>query len=231
MTEDFPLPLPPLHWLHVEAICQGLLYIWQRLVEMEPEAVAVSDEPALNSVLVSAINRQLALDDPALARFAMLVERAQSGVQTPNYRGDRLELRPDISLPLKARGAALLHPLVVECKILDKPQGKTVRLYCNLGLLQFVNGDYAWARQDGFMLAYVRDGSTTAAALTPFLDKSRESEADNFSTLRLPDPVGEGTDQAESTHDRTFRYVNKPSHERPGAIVIRHLWVNAKRRQ
>jgi hypothetical protein len=229
LTEGIALPLPPLHPLHIEVICNGLLHIWRRLVEMEPEAVAVSDEPGLNSVLVSAINRQLALDDPALIGFAMLVQRAESGVQTPNYLGNRLELRPDISLPLKAGKADFLHPLVVECKILDRAERKTVGLYCDRGLIQFVNGDYGWARQDGFMLAYVRDGSTIAQSLTPFLHKSLGNETDQFATQRLPKPIGQRTDQAESTHDRAFRYVGKAANDCPGTIAVRHIWVDAQR--
>lgn len=227
LTEGIRLPLPPLHRLHVEVISQGLIYIWQRLVDLESNVVAVSDEPGLNSVMVSAINRQLALDDPALKRFAALVERAESGVQTPNYRGDKLELRPDISLPLRARGGDFLHPLVVECKIVDKPHGKTVRLYCNLGLVQFVNGDYSWARQEGFMLAYVRDRSTIANELTKFLRQSLQNAPENFATQCLPKPIGNGADQAESTHDRHFRYVDKAPQNSPGPIAIRHIWVNA----
>lgn len=231
LTEGVSLPLPPLHPLHVEVVCDGLLYIWRRLVELEPAAVAVSDEPGLNAVMVSAINRQLALDDPALTRFAMLVARAERGVETTNYKGNRLELRPDISLPLTAKGDAFRFPVVVECKIIDKPRGKTARLYCNRGLIHFVNGDYGWARREGFMLAYVRDGSTIVNSLTPFLHRSLKSEPDNFATLRLPNPVGEGADQAESTHDRSFRYVEKAPNDCPGTIAIRHIWVSAQRRQ
>lgn len=231
LTEGFSLPLPPLQRLQVEVICKGLLHIWQVLVEREPEAVAVSDEPGLNSVLVSAINRQLALDDPDLRAFAMLVQRAESGVQAPNYQGDRLELRPDICLPLKARGPAFLHPLVVECKILDRPQKKTVPLYCKEGLLQFVNGDYAWTRQEGFMFAYVRDGSTIGDSLTPFLSNSMQSGTDDYGTLCLPESVDTAVDQAVSNHRRSFRYVDSASKDLPGAIVIRHLWVDARHRK
>jgi hypothetical protein len=161
----------------------------------------------------------------------MLVQRAESGVQTPNYRGDRLELRPDMSLPLKAKGAAFLYPLIIECKIVDKPQDKTVRLYCNHGLIQFLNGDYAWARQEGFMLAYVRDGSTIADSLTPFLRKAAGGATENFAAVCLPQSCGKGADQAESAHDRSFRYVDKAPNDLPGAIAIRHIWLSAERRK
>lgn len=81
------------------------------------------------------------------------------------------------------------------------------------------------------MLAYVRDESTVAKSLTPFLDRSLKSERDNFATRRLPNPVGKGADQAESTHDRSFRYVEKAPNDCPGTIAIRHIWVNAQHRQ
>jgi hypothetical protein len=226
LTDGIELPLRPLHRLHLETVVEALLYIWQRLADSDLETIAGADEPLVNATMVNTINRQLAEEDPYLRRFAALVRGAERGVETLNYKGDRLELRPDILVLLKGRGGSFLHPLAVECKIIDKITGKTVRLYCNKGLQQFVEGDYGWARQEGVMLAYVRDGSTITGKLTPFLQRSSQRQPDHLATRRLPKAVGNGADQAESTHHRSFRYPGRmvPKDD-PGLIMVRHIWL------
>lgn len=226
LTEGVRLPVAPLHRLHVEVIAKALLYIWQCVVDKLPDIG--SGETSLNTAMINAINRRLSDDDPPLALLATLVFRAERGTESQNYNGDRLEVRPDISFSLKGGGAISLFPLIVECKIIDAPGRKTVRLYCDEGLKRFVDGDYSWARQEAFMLAYVRDASTIADKLIPFLEQTFGKDPDRFATLRLPVPTGPGADQAESQHSRPFRYPDRSPEVDPGSITIRHIWVNAR---
>lgn len=228
LTDGIELPLRPLHRLHLEAIAEALLYIWQRLSETELETIAGAEEPLVNATIVNAINRQLADEDPYLRRFAALAHRAERGVETLNYKSDRLELRPDISVLLNARGDSFLHPLTIECKIIAALSERTVAKYCSQGLLRFVEGDYAWARQEALMLAYVRDGSTIADDLTPFLKQSSSRQPDGLGTQHLPRAAGIGADQAESTHQRSFRYPGRTApKDDPGPIMVRHIWLQA----
>ncbi|AFL73520.1 hypothetical protein [Thiocystis violascens] len=228
LTEGVDLPLAPLPRLHLEVIAEALIHIWQCVVGELPEAVIGSGETLLNTAMINAINRRLSDDDPPLELLATFVFRAERGTESQNYKGDRLEVRPDISFSLKGRGAISLFPLIVECKIIDGPGRKTVRLYCDEGLKRFVDGDYGWARQEAFMLAYVRDASTIADKLIPFLEQTFGKDPDRFATLRLPAPTGSGADQAESQHSRPFRYPDRSPEVDPGPITIRHIWVNAR---
>jgi hypothetical protein len=116
--------------------------------------------------------------------------------------------------------------LVVECKILDKPSGKKIEMYCNDGLARFVRGEYAWASLEAFMLAYVRDGSTILSSLSPLLAQSQALKPDVFQTDVLPDLIKHTSMHlARSSHNRTFRYVSQTSQNNPGVIAIWHLWL------
>src|SRR3546814_4030189 len=90
-----------------------------------------------------------------------------TGVQTcalPIY-GSRLEQRPDLSIHLTARTRRF--PLIAEAKIIDATRGE--HLYCSQGLRRFLNGKYGWGAREALMIAYVRDGTTIATRLKPYL--------------------------------------------------------------
>jgi len=95
----------------------------------------------------------------------MLVTCISRGRESINYDGSKLEKRPDLSIHLTSRFSRL--SLVVECKLLDSKNKKSIDLYCDQGLARFIDGQYAWYAREAFMLAYVRDGATIATCLTP----------------------------------------------------------------
>ena len=45
--------------------------------------------------------------------------------------------------------------------------------YCDSGIKRFIDGDYAWAMQEGMLVAYVRGGCTINKDLAPVLASGR----------------------------------------------------------
>jgi hypothetical protein len=119
--------------------------------------------------------------------------------------------------------------LFVECKRVDKTHAAGSK-YCEDGLCRFVDGDYAWAMEEGLMLGYSRHGRTIAKHLLPVMQEPKR--LDRLKTAELPSPVehpGAVTqDKAEalhiSRHRRGFSWV---ADKGPGTdILIYHSWHN-----
>jgi hypothetical protein len=117
--------------------------------------------------------------------------------------------------------------LFVECKPVDKTHAAGGK-YCDDGLNRFVNGDYAWAMQEGMMLGYARDGRTIAGHLIPAM--SEPKRLTSLATVQLPQPsrapdVTAGA-QAEiihiSKHRRSFPWLHGKGQATD--ITIYHLW-------
>jgi hypothetical protein len=109
--------------------------------------------------------------------------RIKNVVRAPevsNYDGEHPAKRPDLMLFLMQRETlSVLHTqnaLFAECKPVDDdhPIGSH---YCDGGIRRFVNGDYAWAMQEGMVVAYVRGGRTISKNLAPALaSQSRHTD-------------------------------------------------------
>lgn len=214
LTRGRVLPVEPIPAVHLEFIADCLLREWRELVRTH-SAQTLSDEVEVNALLCSRLKN---LEDPLWVNLVSGVERSE----VISYNGCRLEKKPDLSLVLTRRRSPF--NLEMECKLIDHPNRKTVRLYGAEGLARFLRGEYAWARREAFMLAYVRDGSVIADRLTPYLARHQQSGSDRYSTEDLPSPVGTRTDLARSTHARNFTYLQQTPSS-PGPIVIWHLWL------
>jgi hypothetical protein len=100
--------------------------------------------------------------------------------------------------------------------------------YCDDGLIRFVRGDYAWAMQEGMMLAYARDDRTIADHLIPAM-KERERMT-SLATVKLPrachTPDATEDDHAEpihiSKHRRDFVWLDAKG--KATDITIYHQW-------
>ncbi len=153
--------------------------------------------------------------------------------QVANYDGTRLGKSPDLCFKLrhddyKPRMVLSEHDaLFVECKPVDADHFAG-RDYCGKGLIRFVRGDYAWAMQEGMMLAYVRDGRTIAGHLIPAMSEPRRMAS--LAIVELPAPCtapGAGADTHMeaihlSKHRRSFPWPNRKGDA--GDITIYHLW-------
>jgi hypothetical protein len=114
-----------------------------------------------------------------------------------------------------------------KCKPVDAthPAGSK---YCDDGLVRFLRGDYAWAMQEGMMLAYARDGRTIAKNLIPAMQESprlRTLETVTLPTASTSHAAGICA-TAEAVHVSQHRRGFPWPHGKGAAtdITIYHLW-------
>jgi hypothetical protein len=220
LTEGRELPARELSRRQLRVIAEWLAAGWERARQaVGPE----DDEPKVSSLLVQRLKNLLSADD-LRPDIAALIAGVSDDAKAVNVDGSNYNKRPDLHLILTDRS----FDLRAECKLIDHDRGKDVGLYCNMGLLRFVVGDYAWERREAFMLAYVRDDSTIAARLLPKLQPFAHVGSDPYATLTPPSVVdGWPGDLAVSVHGRAFSYPNRPD-AAPGPISVWHLWLSCQ---
>ncbi len=223
LTRGLQLPLSPLHDFHLIFIAEMLGRAWDDLHHSQQQTLKIGSEPEITALMETRLN--VLLDQ--YPSWSNLVHNVARGKETVSFDRSHLEKRPDLSIFLTNRYRNF--PLVVECKIIESSSGKTVRLYCNKGLVKFVQGEYAWATREAFMLAYVRDGSSIDTCLTPLLIENQKTDPDPYCTENLPEATKHSTlDLARSHHSRSFSYLVGSPGTNPGAISLWHLWVSTK---
>lgn len=216
-----PLPTPALDREHIEIILDLLQRAYDEVKLQHHGSVATCDEKHMNALMEGRLNA-LVRSNPLYEALVLAVSR---GSERTNYDATHMENRPDIQIKLTNR----LSPfsLIVECKILDKPHQKTIDLYCDNGLLRFVNGQYAWENREAVMLAYVRDGSNISNTLHPFLSAAGATSTNRYKVAFLPQKRFSLPDAACSLHERSFTYVHSgQAGQAPGDILVWHLWVS-----
>ena len=101
--------------------------------------------------------------------------------QVTNYNQTKLTKTPDLCF--KLRNDEEEHRLVlsehealfVECKPVDDSHSVGGK-YCDDGLCRFVDGDYAWAMEEGMMLAYSRKRTIAKHLIPAMQDSSRHKQ-------------------------------------------------------
>ena len=206
------------------AIAEVLQRAFDQIRRDHPSEVAKDEEPAVTALLQARLNGLINQD----AIWRQLVVSVGRGTESISFDGSHIEKRPDLSIVLSDDRR---FPLIAEAKILNKTAGQTIQRYCDKGLRHFVDGEYAWARREAFMLAYVRDGSTISPLLTTALSKAHGSKPDPYKVEEFPVQVGPANppDLARTRHGRSFAYPGSQFHN-PGPVSIWHLWLPATRR-
>lgn len=222
LTRGLSLPLPALDREHLEVIAEVIDEAWQHLLENHASTLTAGSEPEISALLATRLNALLEMHP----LWQALVRSITRGSETLSFDGSHLEKKPDLSIHLSGRNPSF--PLIVECKLVDSTSQKGIDLYCIKGLTRFLIGEYAWPAREGFMLAYVRDGSTITGSLSPYLVKSQAGGSGSFAIEQMPTSMTIASlDSAESKHSRAFKYIAAdPAFENPGAISLWHLWVS-----
>jgi len=216
LTRGLRLPMPPLAVIHLNIIVETIRIALLGLVGEHGGALAKKQEIELNALLQARLNGMRGVEK----LFGQIVACVIRGGESVSYNGKHLEKRPDLAIYLTSRHANF--PLLLECKIIDSPNGRGIDLYCVQGIQRFVDGQYGWANTQCLMLAYVRDGSSVESALTPYLEMTSAKIPDPFRTEALPKLVNKST--LQSKHSRVFKYTEK-RHDLPGSISIYHMWI------
>lgn len=115
--------------------------------------------------------------------------RIRNVVRAPeisNYDGTHPAKKPDLVLFLLKREHLSTRSsqdgVFAECKPVDDDHAIGMH-YCDRGISRFVHGDYAWAMQDGMMIAYVRGERTIGEDLSNALAATAR-----HAVLGSPDP-------------------------------------------
>lgn len=194
-------------------------------------ARAVEDE--ITAALLSVIENKLRQDGSVAGFNKQTYERVVRQTETANYDGTKLGTAPDLCFRLRCddleRQTALSEydGLFVECKPVDSTHPAGSR-YCDDGLIRFVRGDYAWAMQEGMMLAYAREERTIAGHLIPAMEKAdrRSSLATNQMPSQCHESGAVAVFRAEavfvSKHTRNFQWPDGKG--RACDITVYHLW-------
>jgi hypothetical protein len=221
LIRGLDLPLIALEPEHLEVMAEVIGGAWQDLLGPQAETLAKGTEPEISALLATRLNALL--DEHPL--WQQLVRSVSRGSEIISFDGSHLEKRPDLSIHLSGRNPSF--PLIVECKIIDAASRRGVDAYCEKGLKRFLIGEYAWPAREAFMIAYVRDGSSIATTLAPFLNQSESARPAPYAIERMPNTLALGNlDSAHSSHSRAFKYlVDAPLNQEPGPISVWHLWV------
>lgn len=160
--------------------------------------------------------------------------RIKNVVRAPevtNYDGSHPAKKPDLVLFLMKRehlaAQSSQDAIFAECKPVD--DGHSVGMhYCDSGIRRFVIGDYAWAMQEGMMIAYARAGRTISKDLAPALASgSRPMELGSPSALvAVSASVASKYAEAlhETLHQRSFAWPAGCGSACP--IRVFHSWHN-----
>lgn len=219
LTRGLALPLQAIDNLHLEIIAEGLAQAFAAVRASAPGVIASGDEAEITALLQARLNAMI--EDQPL--WGQLVASIVRGAESLSFDGTHLEKRPDLSIHLTARSQRF--PLIAEAKIIDATKGEA--LYCSQGVRRFLKGDYGWGGREAIMIAYVRDKTSIASRLSPYL--ALPVNAATYALQTGPDPLTPSMfDTARSCHGRAFLYAHtlSPSND-PGPISLWHLWLDA----
>jgi hypothetical protein len=233
--ERYKLPHPRLGLPVILLIRRVLLRAFESLREESFNFTDASEDEvtaALRSKIENRLRQTGEVSGFNIHKFETVIRQGQ----WTNYDGTRPAKTPDLFFKLRDYESELslvlseFNGLYVEAKPVDSthPVGSK---YCDDGLIRFVCGDYAWAMQEGMMLAYVRGGRTIAKHLIPAMGQAHRKAS--LATISLPEdcrPIAApACPEAEaihiSHHRRNFQWPDNKGQATD--ITVYHLWHRA----
>ncbi len=218
---DYSLPHPSIPKRTILIICKVLDRAWNLLIENPPEGFHFlsADEDLITTHLKSIIENRLRKHGEVSGFNSKTFGRVQRDAKVSNYNGNHLDKMPDIFFDLKRDDLLMVineyDGLFVECKPVDKnhPVGSC---YIQKGLIRFINGDYAWAMQEGMMIAYSCQ-NYPLAKLEIELKSNKQKYLNTLNYSTLSDNT-----ISQSKHKRIFDWPEKRGTACP--INVYHLW-------
>lgn len=228
----YHLPHPPLGLPVILLIRRVLLRAFE-LLRREGFDLAAASEDQVTAALRAVIENRLRQDGSVAGFNQRNYESVVRQGQFANFSGTCLTKTPDLCFKLRHAEAAPrpvvseFDALFIECKPVDAKHPVTSR-YCEDGLIRFVRGDYAWAMQEGLMLAYVRDGRTITGHLIPAMSEPPRLASLATATLPValttaPAAACAGAEAVHlSRHRRAFSWPDGKGLATD--ITVYHLW-------
>jgi hypothetical protein len=229
--EQYRLPHPRLGLPVILLVRRVLIHAFDLLRERNfPFAAALEDE--ITTALKSIVENDLRQTGKVAGFNKRTYETVIRQAQVANYNQTKFAKTPDLCFKLQnyeeePRLVLSEHDaLFTECKPVDSthPVGGK---YCDDGLCRFVDGDYAWAMEEGLMIAYSRERTITEHLIPAMRDSKRHAQ---LKVVDLPTAVANPNAIAQefcealhvSRHKRGFLWVaNKGS---ATDILIYHSW-------
>lgn len=222
-------PYPPLPNVVLNAAVNAIRRAWLVIAQEErskPESERLRTEPQINTEMTAEID--------ALRRSRKVADFTPDVFETPNvdtptkdFTGRRLGIRPDITIRLRDLRPGVANPMVdaifVECKILK--QDSNLGAYFSDGMKRFIDGEYAWASQQGVMMGYLETSQVLPEDLEQRLvrhGKKIEMQIVANNKSRLVRPSGMHY-LAFTRHHRTWTHLNS---DLPGDIELLHIWLS-----
>jgi len=232
--EEYHLPHPRLELPVILLIRRVVLRAFEILCE-RGYSLAMKKEDDITAALRGIVENDLRQKGAVKGFNCGTYETVIRQGQTENYDFTKITKAPDLCFKLRndaeePRPVLSAHDaLFVECKPVDRTHPAGSR-YCDDGLTRFMDGDYAWAMEEGLMLGYVRHGRTIAHHLIPAMQEG--TRIDRLKTVELPrsieNPGAVAQDNAEalyvSRHRRGFSWVDDKGSATD--ILIYHSWHN-----
>jgi hypothetical protein len=218
---EFTLPHLPIPQRTILLLCKVIRRAWQLLAESPPTGFILhaEKEDTVTQMLAEIIENRLRkngdVDGFDSARFGKVIREPK----ITNYDKKHPDKMPDIFFDLKREKAPVLSDqdgLFVECKPVDSKHPVS-SCYCQMGLIRFVNGDYAWAMQDALMVGYVT-GHNSYEKLTSVLNKNDSANLKTNSHSEIAPSI------YRSSHEREFEWPENRGHA--CQISVSHLWLS-----
>jgi hypothetical protein len=231
-ADRYQLPHPLLGLPVILLIRRVLLKAFEKLRE-RGFPLATEKEDRITEQLFNIIENDLRQTGEINGFASAYYDRVVRHAQVTNYNGQELAKTPDLSFKLRHADSeprpvvSAQDALFIECKPVDAdhPAGSA---YCDDGLIRFVRGDYAWAMQEGMMLAYARDRRTIAGQLIPAMSEPARMVTLATNQLPVPSsaPAALACVGAEAIHiSRHHRSLPWPDGKGPATdITVYHLW-------
>jgi hypothetical protein len=228
--EDYDLPHPAIGLPFILVVRRVLVHAFA-LLRTRHGALAGLKEDEITIALESIIENDLRQRGSVPGFNRQLFGRVVRQRQVIDYTFGHPAYTPDLIFHLAedkelSRILCNVNGLFVECKPVDGAH-HIDKAYCDEGIKRFVDGHYAWAMQEGLMLAYVRDGRTIAGHLVPAMRKASQA---GLRTVELPTTTGMpgagALPAAEALHHSRHRR-GFPWPDGKGLatdITIYHLW-------
>jgi hypothetical protein len=227
---DFRLPHPPLDTSVLFVAHDAISFCLKLLRDSPPNgfALGTAREDEITRQLHWILENRVRTSNEVAGFDERIFRRIWRAPEFTNFDGRHPGKKPDLVFELSRDEPLVLSShdgLFVECKPVGVSHSIS-RNYCDEGAARFVQGDYAWAMQEGMMLAYVRNNFTIETHLKPVLTTAPQSS--KLGLASGVEAVAGGAASAFSeclhvtTHTRGFQWPQQNGQAQP--IRIFHSW-------
>lgn len=225
------LPHPPVPLRIILTLHLALIKAFELLRENPPAGFALStaNEDDITRQLYTILEDRLLKTKEVEGFDRRRIRNVARAPEVTNYDGTHPAKKPDLVFPMKREHLAVQSSedaIFAECKPVDGDHA-VGECYCGLGISRFVGGEYAWAMQEGMMVAYARGGRSITNDLAPVLAGSRHKDLGSPSppvVVSCPGAPSNVETLQSTLHQRGFTWPSNGG--KACEIRVFHSWHN-----